>query len=33
MALTIEEADRVIAAASANRVNLQVGFNRRWDLS
>lgn len=33
MALTIEEADRVIAAASANQVNLQVGFNRRWDLS
>jgi myo-inositol 2-dehydrogenase/D-chiro-inositol 1-dehydrogenase len=31
MALTIAEADRVIAAASANDVHLQVGFNRRWD--
>lgn len=31
MALTLEEADRVIAAARANGVHLQVGFNRRWD--
>ncbi|PXW97558.1 myo-inositol 2-dehydrogenase/D-chiro-inositol 1-dehydrogenase [Sphaerotilus hippei] len=31
MALTIAEADRVIAAAAANGVQLQVGFNRRWD--
>ncbi|MDX8527407.1 Gfo/Idh/MocA family oxidoreductase [Mesorhizobium sp. MSK_1335] len=31
MALTLEEADRVIAAASKARVPLQVGFNRRWD--
>lgn len=31
MALTIAEADRVIAAAAANKVHLQVGFNRRWD--
>lgn len=31
MALTLAEADRVIAAARANGVQLQVGFNRRWD--
>jgi len=31
MALTIAEADRVIAAAKASQVVLQVGFNRRWD--
>ncbi|MFB9978047.1 Gfo/Idh/MocA family oxidoreductase [Mesorhizobium kowhaii] len=31
MALTLEEADRVIAAASSAGVPLQVGFNRRWD--
>lgn len=31
MALTIQEADRVIAAAKASGVHLQVGFNRRWD--
>lgn len=31
MALTIAEADRVIAAARNNGVQLQVGFNRRWD--
>ncbi len=31
MALTIAEADRAIAAAKANGVPLQVGFNRRWD--
>ena len=31
MALTIAEADRVIAAAREHRVHLQVGFNRRWD--
>lgn len=33
MALTLDEADRVIAAAKSNKVHLQVGFNRRWDLS
>lgn len=31
MALTLEEADRAIAAAKAAGVPLQVGFNRRWD--
>lgn len=31
MALTLEEADRAIAAARAAGVPLQVGFNRRWD--
>lgn len=31
MALTLEDADRGIAAAKAAGVNLQVGFNRRWD--
>ncbi|WP_211463920.1 Gfo/Idh/MocA family oxidoreductase [Collimonas silvisoli] len=31
MALTIEEADRAIAAARAAKVPLQVGFNRRYD--
>lgn len=31
MALTMAEADRVIAAARASGVHLQVGFNRRWD--
>lgn len=31
MALTLEEADRAIAAAKAANVALQVGFNRRWD--
>ena len=31
MALTLAEADRAIAAAKANGVALQVGFNRRWD--
>ena len=31
MALSIAEADRVIAAAKDNAVELQVGFNRRWD--
>lgn len=31
MALTLEEADRAIAAAKAAGVTLQVGFNRRWD--
>lgn len=31
MALTLEEADRAIAAARAANVPLQVGFNRRWD--
>jgi myo-inositol 2-dehydrogenase/D-chiro-inositol 1-dehydrogenase len=33
MALTLEDADRVIAAAEAAKVPLQVGFNRRWDQS
>lgn len=31
MALTIADAEQVIAAATANKVQLQVGFNRRWD--
>ncbi|MDF0699427.1 Gfo/Idh/MocA family oxidoreductase [Rhizobium sp. MC63] len=31
MALTLEDADRGIAAAKAASVPLQVGFNRRWD--
>ncbi|GGO84548.1 myo-inositol 2-dehydrogenase [Marinobacterium nitratireducens] len=31
MALTLEEADRAIAAAKQAGVALQVGFNRRWD--
>lgn len=31
MALTIEEANRAIAAAKQAKVPLQVGFNRRWD--
>lgn len=31
MALTLEDADRGIAAAKATGVPLQVGFNRRWD--
>lgn len=31
MALTLEEADRAIAAAKKAGVPLQVGFNRRWD--
>lgn len=31
MALTIEDADRDIAAARAAGVPLQVGINRRWD--
>ncbi|CAN7381654.1 Gfo/Idh/MocA family oxidoreductase [Pararhizobium sp. LjRoot235] len=31
MALTLEDADRAIAAARAGKVPLQVGFNRRWD--
>ena len=31
MALTLEDADRGIAAAKAAGVSLQVGFNRRWD--
>ncbi|MDH2433065.1 Gfo/Idh/MocA family oxidoreductase [Pokkaliibacter sp. MBI-7] len=31
MALTLEEADRAIAAARTAGVPLQVGFNRRWD--
>lgn len=31
MALTLDEADRAIAAAKAAGVPLQVGFNRRWD--
>ncbi|OOO17968.1 dehydrogenase [Agrobacterium salinitolerans] len=31
MALTLEDADRGIAAAKAAGVPLQVGFNRRWD--
>lgn len=31
MALTLEEADRAIAAARSAEVPLQVGFNRRWD--
>lgn len=31
MALTLEEADRAIAAARKANVPLQVGFNRRWD--
>lgn len=31
MALTIDEANRAIAAAKAAGVTLQVGFNRRWD--
>lgn len=31
MALTIEEAERAIAAAESAGVVLQVGFNRRWD--
>ncbi|SCB56445.1 myo-inositol 2-dehydrogenase / D-chiro-inositol 1-dehydrogenase [Rhizobium aethiopicum] len=33
MALTLEDADRAIAAARAAEVPLQVGFNRRWDQS
>lgn len=31
MALTLEDADRAIAAARSANVPLQVGFNRRWD--
>ncbi|WP_042778424.1 Gfo/Idh/MocA family oxidoreductase [Sinorhizobium fredii] len=31
MALTLEDADRAIAAARSAGVPLQVGFNRRWD--
>lgn len=31
MALTLEDADRAIAAARSASVPLQVGFNRRWD--
>lgn len=31
MALTLEDADRAIAAAHEAGVPLQVGFNRRWD--
>lgn len=31
MALTLEDADRAIAAARKAGVPLQVGFNRRWD--
>lgn len=31
MALTLEDADRAIAAAKTAGVSLQVGFNRRWD--
>ncbi|MEO0003622.1 MAG: hypothetical protein RLZZ22_1314 [Pseudomonadota bacterium] len=31
MALTIVEAEAVIEAAARNQVQLQVGFNRRWD--
>ncbi len=31
MALTLEDADRAIAAAASAGVALQVGFNRRWD--
>lgn len=31
MALTLEDADRVIAATAAAKVPLQIGFNRRWD--
>ncbi|MEY9587063.1 Gfo/Idh/MocA family oxidoreductase [Sinorhizobium fredii] len=31
MALTLEDADRAIAAARSADVPLQVGFNRRWD--
>ncbi|MBI3144134.1 MAG: Gfo/Idh/MocA family oxidoreductase [Pseudogulbenkiania sp.] len=31
MALTLEDADRAIAAAREAGVPLQVGFNRRWD--
>ena len=31
MALTLEDADRAIAAARTAGVPLQVGFNRRWD--
>jgi myo-inositol 2-dehydrogenase/D-chiro-inositol 1-dehydrogenase len=33
MALTLEDADRVIAAAKNAKVPLQIGFNRRWDQS
>jgi len=33
MALTLEDADRVIAAAKHAKVPLQIGFNRRWDQS
>jgi myo-inositol 2-dehydrogenase/D-chiro-inositol 1-dehydrogenase len=31
MALTVQEAEKVIAAANKTGVPLQVGFNRRWD--
>lgn len=31
MALTLEDADRAIAAARSACIPLQVGFNRRWD--
>ncbi|MBN8953594.1 MULTISPECIES: Gfo/Idh/MocA family oxidoreductase [unclassified Rhizobium] len=31
MSLTLEDADRAIAAARGAGVTLQVGFNRRWD--
>lgn len=33
MALTLEEADKAIAAANQAKVPLQIGFNRRWDAS
>lgn len=33
MALTLAEAESVIEAAERNKVQLQVGFNRRWDLA
>ncbi|GLR57035.1 Gfo/Idh/MocA family oxidoreductase [Rhizobium indigoferae] len=31
MALTLEDAERAVAAANAAGIPLQVGFNRRWD--
>lgn len=31
MALTLDDADQAIAATTAAKVPLQVGFNRRWD--
>ncbi|OBZ95602.1 dehydrogenase [Pararhizobium polonicum] len=33
MALTLEDANRVIAATKSAKVPLQIGFNRRWDQS